>query len=69
MVRLPIATSRCDAGVEGVADFLLEADIVVRELAHVGVIDTEDLGLLSGTETETGDKVHDPENDGLNVDG
>jgi len=69
MVWLAIATSRRDAGVEGVADFLLEADIVVCELTHVGVVDTEDFSLLSGTETETGDDVHYPENDGGNNEG
>lgn len=69
MVRFATAASSRNAGVEGVADFLLEADIVVCEFTHVSVIDTEDLSLLSGAETETRDEVHDPEDDGRNNEG
>lgn len=31
---------------EVVPDLLLNADIVISELAHLGVVDTEDLGFL-----------------------
>jgi hypothetical protein len=48
-----------------VADFLVNADVVIRELAHISVIDTEDLRFLCGTERETGNDVHDPEDDSL----
>jgi len=65
MLGLAATTSRCDASVESVADFLVDTDVVVRELAHISVIDTEDLSILCGTERETGNEVHDPEDDSL----
>ena len=47
-----------------VADFLLNANESC-ELAHIGVIDTEDPCLFCGTGRETGNDVHDPEDDSL----
>lgn len=68
MIRLAIASSGRQAGVEGVADFLLDTDIVVCELAHVGIVNTKNLSFLSGAETEARDEVHDPEDGGLDAD-
>jgi hypothetical protein len=53
------------ASAGSVADFLLNANIAICELAHIGVIDTEDLHLFCGTERKTGNDVHDPEDDSL----
>jgi len=53
-------TSRRDASVESVANFLLDANIVVRELPHISVIDTKNLGLLISAECETRNGIHDP---------
>jgi hypothetical protein len=47
------------------ADLCLEADVVVRELAHFGVIDAEDFGFGRAAETGPGCEVEDPEDDGL----
>lgn len=47
-----------------VAQLSLDTDIIVRELAHLSIVDTEDLGSLIATETHAGDEVHDPEDDG-----
>ena len=52
-------------GVDAVANLLLEANIVVGELAHIGIIDTKNLGLLRSTEAETRDEMHGPEDDSL----
>jgi len=46
------------------ANIGINADIVVCELAHLSVVDTDNLGFLRSTEAETRDKVHDPEDDG-----
>ena len=46
----PPPPSRRDASVASVANILLDANIIVRELSHISVINTENLGLLSGTE-------------------
>jgi len=46
------------------ANIGINADVVVCELAHLSVVDTDNLGLLRGTETEARDEVHDPEDDG-----
>ena len=42
----------------------INADVVVCELAHLGIIDTDDLGFLRSTEAEARDEVHSPEDDG-----
>lgn len=49
---------------EGVTCGDIDADIVVREFAHLYVIYTEDLGLLVTAHAASGDVVHDPKNDG-----
>lgn len=59
------ATASCTNGADSLADLLLEADIVISELAHLSIIDTKDFGLLRSAKTKTRDEVHDPENDGL----
>jgi len=46
------------------AKFRVNCHVVVSELAHLSIIDTDDLGLLVGAETAAGDEVHDPEDDG-----
>ena len=61
MIGLAASTSRCEASVESMADFLVDADVVVRELAHISGINTEDLRLLCGTERESRNDVHNPE--------
>lgn len=48
-----------------VVDTSINADVVIRELAHLGIVDTEDLRLFRGAQTEAGNEVHDPEDDGL----
>lgn len=35
--------------------------VVVRELANLRIVDTEDLGLLGSAQREAGDQVHDEE--------
>ena len=42
---------------------LLEADVVICELAHVVVVHANNLSLLSRAHAEEGDEVHDPEDD------
>lgn len=42
----------------------INADVVVCELAHLSVVDTNNLGFLRSTEAEARDKVHNPEDDG-----
>jgi len=46
------------------ANIGINANVVVRELAHLSVIDTDNLGFLRGTKAEARDKVHHPEDDG-----
>lgn len=46
------------------AELGVNSNVVVRELAHLSVVDTDDLGLLVGAEAAAGDEVHDPEDDG-----
>ena len=65
MIGLATSTGCCEASVDSVADFLVNADVVIRELAHISVIDTEDLRFLCSAQRETGNEVHDPEDDSL----
>ena len=65
MIGLATSTGCCEASVDSVADFLVNADVVIRELAHISVIDTEDLCFLCSAQRETGNEVHDPEDDSL----
>lgn len=51
--------------VESVVRLCVNADVVVRKLAHLCVVDTENLGLLVAAHAAARDVVHDPENDGL----
>lgn len=46
-----------------------ELDIVVREFANLGVIDAQDLSILSGAETKTRDQVHDEEDQAGSAEG
>jgi len=46
------------------ANIGINADIVVCELAHLSVVNTDNLGLLRSTKAEARDKVHAPEDDG-----
>jgi hypothetical protein len=50
-----------------VADLGLDADIVVRELAHLGVVHAQDLRLIVAAQAEEahGEVVHRPEDEGL----
>ena len=66
MIGLAASTSYCEASIGSRADFLVDADVVVRELAHISDINTEDLRLLCGAERESGNDVHNPEDDSLN---
>ncbi len=43
----------------------VDPDVVVRELAHLRVVDAEDLRLLARAQAQAGDEVHDPEDDRL----
>ena len=47
----------------------VDANVVVSELAHLCVVDSEDLGVFGSAETETGDEVHDPKDYGLGAKG
>lgn len=49
------------------AELGFETDIVVCELAHLALVDTNDLGLLIAAETERAarEEVHRPEDDSL----
>jgi hypothetical protein len=49
------------------AELGFETDIVVCELAHLALVDTDDLGLLVAAETEGAARevVHRPEDDSL----
>jgi len=62
---LVAAATRLGGGLGAVANLLLDADVVVCELAHLGVVDTDNLRFLVGAEAEARDEVHDPEDDGL----
>ncbi|KAJ7260397.1 hypothetical protein B0H12DRAFT_1069830 [Mycena haematopus] len=44
-------------------NLLQEPDVVVHLLAHLSVVDPEELGFFGGAQTERGDEVHDPEDD------
>lgn len=46
------------------AKLSVDCNVVVSELAHLGVVDTDNLGLFVGAEAAAGDEVHDPEDDG-----
>jgi hypothetical protein len=43
----------------------LDPDVVVGEFAHLGIVDTNNLGLFVATKTEERNVVHDPQNNGL----
>lgn len=43
----------------------VDTNVIVRELAHLRIVDTEDLGIFGRTQTEAGDEVHDPQDDSL----
>lgn len=45
------------------ANIGVDANIVVCELSHLSIVDTDNLGLLRGTEAEARDEVHNPEDD------
>lgn len=65
MVWLAASTRGRDTSIESVSDFLLKTNIVVCEFAHLSVVDTENLSLLRCAKAETGDEVHDPQDDRL----
>lgn len=46
------------------AKLSIDGNVVVSELAHLGIVNTNDLGLFVGAEAAAGDEVHDPEDDG-----
>lgn len=46
------------------AKLSIDCNVVVSELAHLGIVNTNDLGLFVGAEAAAGDEVHDPEDDG-----
>jgi hypothetical protein len=47
------------ANVDGMSNFnLLETDVVVCELSHLCIINTEDLCFFAGAEAETRDEMH-----------
>ena len=56
----------CEISVESVADFLVDANIVVRELAHISNLNSEDLRLLCSAECQSSIEGHNPKDDGLN---
>ena len=58
-------TVRVRVVVERVVRGGVDADVVVRELAHLRVVHAEDLGLLVAAHAAPGDVVHDPEDDRL----
>ena len=43
----------------------IDANIVVSEFAHLCIVDTENFRFLIGAQAETGDVMHNPEDDGL----
>ena len=43
----------------------LNPDVVVGEFAHLGIVDTNNLGFFVATKTEERNVVHDPQNNGL----
>lgn len=43
----------------------VESDVVIGELAHAKVVHADDLGFFGGAETEEGDEVEDPQDEGL----
>ncbi|KAG8965179.1 hypothetical protein FRC00_009872 [Tulasnella sp. 408] len=45
------------------AGLSVDSNAVVRELAHLSVIDIDDLGLLVGADAAARDEVHDPKDD------
>ena len=48
------------------ADLRVNPHVIIRELAHLGVVNTDDFTLRIGeTNPEAGDVVHNPENYGL----
>lgn len=50
-------------GVDVVEDLARELDVVVGELANLGVVDAEDLGLLGRAQRQAGNHVHDEEDE------
>lgn len=53
------------AGSSGVADLLLEPNIVISKFSHLSVVDAENLCFFSGTKAKAGNEVHNPEDDSL----
>ena len=45
------------------AELRIEANVVVRKLAKLRIVDTKDFCLLVAAQAETGDVVHEPEDD------
>lgn len=41
-------------------DFRFEPNVVVCELAHLGIVDTQNLGFFVAAETEARNVMHDP---------
>jgi len=64
MLRFPIPSKR-KTSIDGVSNFLLQTNIIVSEFTHLGVIDTENFGLLRSSEAEARNEVHDPEDPSL----
>jgi hypothetical protein len=57
-------------GVGGVVqDFAGQFNVVVCELADLGIVDTQDLGFFGGAEGEAGDQVHDEEDEAGSAEG
>jgi hypothetical protein len=52
-----------------VEDLTGELDVIVREFADFRIVDTENLGLFACAEGETGDEVHDEEDDAGTAEG
>ena len=67
VMRLAATRHRAPRQVNRVSNLLLEANVVVRELAHLSVVHTEDLGLLVRAKAAVRDEVEDPADDGLGV--
>lgn len=63
VVRIMVGRELALGIIDIIQDLTSQLNVIVRELADLSIIDTEDLSLLGSAEGETWDEVHNEEND------
>ena len=62
---LPSAVEGVELFVWIMSDLVLDANVVVRELAHLCIVDADDLRLWRTPQPKEGDEMHEPQDDSL----